>query len=205
MKIYKFYKKPDKEHENMIIRNDYDLMTKYPLYALTNDKKLAKKFRKTRNMKMFLEKVDDMDNEQYVMFAKKHRGRVIVSTTLETVLDKNTENQKVAYATVIATDNELNYLMESIDTGQILNLVIQNWVPIQIFTEEVQSFLKDLLYDKVTAFIAASSTEDKYMVGDYEMIDLPIEFDQLYAFYIIYNDILTSGFFEEIKLETLDE
>lgn len=68
MKVWMFYLNDRKLYEkfrNMnMISVDYDNTGKKPLYAYTNDKKLAKGFKQTRNMSQFKEKVLHVDEEE---------------------------------------------------------------------------------------------------------------------------------------------
>lgn len=74
MKLYRFYKKPDKNNNNENARHISD---KYPLYALTNKKQLALVFKQTRDMTKFVETVTDIHRDEFIDYAGKHRGKVL--------------------------------------------------------------------------------------------------------------------------------
>lgn len=75
MKLFKFYKNPSDE----ILENAQDLsiQDKYPLYAFTNDKKLAKEFSETRDMKKFIKRVSHIEKSEYVDFTNQNRGQLL--------------------------------------------------------------------------------------------------------------------------------
>lgn len=64
--IYKFYKKSGDKSD------DLKLKFKYPLYAITKDKKLAKKFMKSRDMNKFICRKHKISDEDYVKYINKH-------------------------------------------------------------------------------------------------------------------------------------
>lgn len=70
MKLWKFYKVPDEDEVNK----------EYPLYAVTNEKDIAKEFKETRNMEKFIVQVSkdepknaiaDFINSNYEMLLKR--------------------------------------------------------------------------------------------------------------------------------------
>jgi hypothetical protein len=87
MKLYKFFKIPEKNE-----RDDTDIEDKYVLYAITNNKKLAKRFKKERNMNKFIIKVhEDITKEEYseICNSSNNRSAVLELHDLLTVLDDN--------------------------------------------------------------------------------------------------------------------
>lgn len=75
MKLYKFYQVHSKEELRSI--QDLSLEDKYILYAFTNDKKIRKVFKETRNMKKFLEIVTPITKEEWEEFANQERGKLL--------------------------------------------------------------------------------------------------------------------------------
>lgn len=76
MKVYRYY---DKTRENIYSDRIED---KYPLVAITNDKKLAKDFEKTRKMNKLIRISDKMDKDMYIAYVNKHRGEEIDKDSL---------------------------------------------------------------------------------------------------------------------------
>lgn len=86
MKVYKFFKIPNKDdnHPN-------DLEQRYSLYAITNKKEYAERFKEDRNMKKFIFKVyKGVTKEEYAeMCNSADRGAVLAFYPLTTVLNDN--------------------------------------------------------------------------------------------------------------------
>ena len=74
MKVYLFYK--DKSNDEI-------------LYAVTNNKKYAKKFMNERNMKNFRIEIEDMNKDEYASYcnSNEHRSAVLSTYKLATVKD----------------------------------------------------------------------------------------------------------------------
>lgn len=87
MKVYEFFKIPDKDDKDEI-----DLECKYVLYAITNNKEYAKRFKEDRNMDKFIYKVHEgIDKEEYAELCNNERGAVLGFYPLMTVFnDKHT-------------------------------------------------------------------------------------------------------------------
>ena len=85
MKVYKFFKVPDKND-----RDEVDLDHKYILYAMTNNKEYAKRFKEDRNMKKFIYKVhNDISKEEYIEMCNHDRGSILELHELVTIFDNN--------------------------------------------------------------------------------------------------------------------
>ena len=104
MKVWRFYKKPTKVNE---IPETISEEEKFPLYAITNDKKLAKEFMKTRDMSIFTVKKDtEVDKSEYAEIVSKNRSALLVVNNLITSKDKYTNNQEVYEVPVVMTTFE---------------------------------------------------------------------------------------------------
>ena len=91
MKVYKFFKVPPKDEDNI------DLERKYVLYAITNNREYAERFKEDRNMKKFIIKTHKgVSKEEYIEMCNNDRGAVLELNTLTTVFDDNhTSNNSV--------------------------------------------------------------------------------------------------------------
>lgn len=190
MKVYKFFKKPTEEMKNIPL-SEFSLQQKYPLYALTVDKKLAKKFRKGRNMDLFIEKVDDIEREYVDEYLRAKRDRLLDTLVFESyVFGKG----KPKYISVVLTDSEFNLVSEYGDTGQILNYIpYESWISTIIFSENVRRILNGVYYEKSMNFAQAKGiNEDGYL-------NLPIRFDLFGIFLLTYKDTFSNDFFNTIK------
>ena len=64
----------------MMTMLDYESLSvedKYPLFAITNDKKIKKEFESCYNMKQFKRMVTELTEDEYVDFAMRNRGKVL--------------------------------------------------------------------------------------------------------------------------------
>ena len=101
MKVWRFYKKPTKGDE---IPEGISEEDKFPLYAITNDKKLAKEFMRTRNMDIFMVKKNtEVSKSEYADLANKYRSAVLIKKDLLTSKDKYTDKQEVYEIPVVMT------------------------------------------------------------------------------------------------------
>ena len=104
MKVWRFYKKPTKVNE---IPETISEEEKFPLYAITNDKKLAKEFMKTRDMSIFTVKKDtEVGKSEYAEIVSKNRSALLVVNNLITSKDKYTNKQVVYEVPVVMTTFE---------------------------------------------------------------------------------------------------
>lgn len=108
MKVWRFYKKP--ETDSSEIPPNVSITDKYPLYAITCDKKLAKRFIRERNQDKFILRMDDdVDKSDYAEFANMNR-----STVLDIyIIDTNDEKGKAVSVEVLMTMNEYQYVEET--------------------------------------------------------------------------------------------
>ena len=74
MKVWKFYLIPEKDNQNK----------RYDLYAITNNKKYAKRFKEERNMDMFIERCTDEDKSDYIKFINDNRHCALIIKELMT-------------------------------------------------------------------------------------------------------------------------
>lgn len=198
-KVWKFYKKPTEEmkkYDNKEIRLD----VKYPLYAVTADKNLAKIFRRTRNMKLFIEKTGFLEKEELEDYLRVHDHSRLNIYSLATYKDKNLETQEPMTADVCMTKNEYNYTTEAEETGGILNL-ISGWIPVKIFTPKIEKLLIRLGYQKCMQYVFQGDLPfDPDMTDGFSYYDLNLEFDVFGIFVILYQDTFSKDFFEHVKM-----
>lgn len=92
MKVYKFFKIPSDGDDRETCLED-----KYILYAITNNKEYAKRFKEDRNMDKFIYQVNkDVTKEEYSSMCNENRGAVLMVHTLDTVKDgKHTKNDLI--------------------------------------------------------------------------------------------------------------
>lgn len=201
MKVWVFYKKPSKDLKNIPIES-IGYNRKYPIYAITDNKKFAKIFRNSRNMDKFLEKQWDISKDEVDEWRITHRGSELSMVPLESFKNKNTDNQSVCYVEILATEDEINYTLEICDTGQIFNK-IEHWVDPSIFTKKIRNALEILKYRMAMKFFYGFTTSLPFeddLGGPVDVIDLDVSFDQLSIFLLIYNDMISPSFMEYIHV-----
>lgn len=109
--LYRFYKKPDDNNEEEDNIQGLTLEDRYPLYALTNEKSIAKKFMHERNMKKFILRKDKISSKEYKEYANSDSNRRAVLTfhKLTTVMNKYEPDQVLKEVLVLMTENEYVY------------------------------------------------------------------------------------------------
>lgn len=190
MKVYKFYRKPS-EDLMKIPNSEFSIQQKYPLYAITGDKRIAKLFRKTRNMDLFLEKIDDLEKEVVDDLLVSKRSRILEKLELETRINKNTKEESVKYVTVLMTESEFDLISEYGDSGEILNIMTE-WVPFEVFSEKMKHVLEKVAYQKSMNFATGYGA---YEDNAYGLLELPIRFDLFGIFLYMYSHMLSPEFF----------
>lgn len=192
MHVWRFYldRSKVKESRNYAFEK---LSEKYPLYAVTNDRKKAKEFMKDRNMKLFLIKDSDVEKEEWMEYCGRHRGCVLQYSTFTT---KNPNPGKGAVdleafckeVTILVTFNEKNDTEDYIngEFGGILSppsfttYPISSWLPPAAYTSVFRFVLTILQYN--ISFKFGIVGDGGYDVGDVNRRPLLFEEDDYSAF-----------------------
>ena len=203
MKVYKFFQKPGKDEaflENAFGR-ELSLREKYPLYAITTSKKDAKEFMETRDMKLFLMKESKMDSEEFAEYAKVYRNRLLDHHYLNAYKNKHTEDEVQIYGKVLCTETEIDSVIEFTDTASILQTEMEYWINPDIFKKEYAEAFRILKYEDAALFSCGSFVGDPmgYARPEVDIYDLEMKFDQVSAFIIIYQELLSEGFLASIQ------
>ena len=166
MKVWRFYlKKAElaKKTQNEIwinqsmLPSQNKLNKKYPLYAITSDKKKAKKFMEQRDMDVFIMQVSDVSKDEWSKFANQNRGCVLDHEKLHTKTGKvnkdgTDETMKVRILMPYSEKIYLDSMVDDADNPQFMEKVFEKEskkikfpFPL-ISTEEVQDALMVLGY-----------------------------------------------------------
>lgn len=107
MKLWRFFKK-DVDPNNIDEFAELDLKTKYPLYATTTNKSKAKAFMKQRNMDLFIVRVSEIEQDEYIEYIHKQgaRGTDLVEKELLTIRNKYTDDAEDYQVSMMLTLNE---------------------------------------------------------------------------------------------------
>lgn len=135
-KVYRFYRLSDIENENNKHWKDY------PVYAFTNDKRLAKEFMKTRNMDVMRVVTSKMTNEQYVRYCNTFRSSELSENKYLTCTDF--EKKKWRNVKVVTTWYENEKVSEIISDG--LGTLFSQMMPPTLIKKELRQPLIDLQY-----------------------------------------------------------
>ena len=137
MKVWRFYIIPEKDSENK----------RYDLYAITNNKEFAKKFKKERNMDKFIVRCTNESKESYAEFANKNLScvldyRAFITKTL-------TENKKQTSTEVklLSTFYEQQCCDSSIQPIEAIDP--SEWeaaIPYKIYKKKIEEALRVLEY-----------------------------------------------------------
>ena len=99
MKVYKFFKIPNDNDDR-----DMYLEDKYVLYAITNNKEYAKRFKEDRNMDKFIYQVNKgVTKEEYAQMCNENRGSVLMIHSVDTVMDKPRVRKNIVEKKVLIT------------------------------------------------------------------------------------------------------
>lgn len=203
MKIHTFYKKPTNED---IMDNATPLDVKYPLYAITPSKKIAKLFKNTRDMNQFIYSVIDCEpDEGYDEYFIAHRGQLLQKSWLEGIRDKNKDTQEPYWVEVLLTENELNFTMEAVDSGLVLNRV-SSYMPVPIFAGKYVDALQAIQYEKAALFalsMRGSDLIESVHPTEYDVLDLDMTFDMFAVFMLLYQKTLSPDFFTNITISDI--
>lgn len=184
MQCYRFYKKPTNLEE---MPERISLSDKYPLYALTANKKLAKQFKKERNMDMFIVQKSDIDKETYSVFANQNRSTVLEPCKLITCIDKYKKTQRMEDVELVLTYAE----RQVVEEGQLF-IFEENWWRMYyanspfIFKEEYVRALAKIDFIDFYKLYNSDVYLDQY--DDYSVPNYYI--DELAYFLSIYGDLM---------------
>ena len=205
MKVYKFFQKPTNGDLETVFGRALTVKEKYPLYAITTSKKDAAEFMETRDMKCFLAKTDKMDSEEYNEYMKVYRSKMLDHHVLKSYRNKNTDSQSVVYGKLLCTENEYDCTTEFTETGIILQQM-EYWINPDIFKKDYKEAFEILKYKDAALFSNGSFVGDPmgYIRPEVDIYDLEMGFDQVSAFIIMYQDLLSEGFLTSIKWSAED-
>ena len=178
MNVWRFFRVPD----NL---DDYDNIRskdKFPLYAITTNKKDMKSFLLGRRNESFICKKSEQDKDEVIEYLNKNRGKVLKYYRLYTY--KGNDLRKSVKIEVLMCEDEYNIMSELMETYSIFNDI--PYVTPDVFTKKVQKHLIKIQY--VSSYqLFTSNTLDTIDV-DYPNLDF--EYDELGVFVEIFDIIL---------------
>ena len=201
MRCYRFYRIPTEEERDYIEKHNdkVHVEDKYVLYAITNDKNIAKEFRNTRNMKRLYECSSKVSKEEYRIFANRNRSTVLDYYELITVVNKYEKKQKTVKVNVLMTMSEYQFVIDSVeDTGIIFGeadfcapyMRVANPA---FFNTKILRMMDYLAYKQLYYMYRSGQYIDEidYDGGDDPDYDLPImTIDEVEVFITQFSDLL---------------
>lgn len=185
--VYRFYQK----YSDVILdaNDDLDIRDKYPLYALTNDKKLAKEFIRERDMDKFILRKSKMDNDEYVSFANQNSSSVLSSYDYVSY-DKD-DSFKERDIRIVSTWNEKEIVMGVIEES-VASMESVKYISFPfMFSEKYYKALDDLCYvsfwklnGNVSNYMEYMTEEEIESTDDYSFPEL--RFDEVSVFIYIH-------------------
>ena len=159
MKVYKFFKIPDKELDNP---NDR-IEERYQLYAMTNNKEYAKRFKNDRNMKKFIYKVDKhITKEEYAELSNYDRGTILELVKVRTIFNNNHTAENSTHEEILMTFYESQMLSDMESYFESEEYWRDQPYPL-IFKKKYVKALDALQYVKMYKLINMEYTPHKYM------------------------------------------
>ena len=177
MKVWRFY----------LRRENSESKNKYELYAVTNNKKYAKKFMSERNMKLFQVKCSDIPKEEFLKFGNENRGCLL--DYKEFITKKINSKNEYTHTTVKVLTTE--YEWQSCDSDIVLNdiLIDTDWtaaVPYKIYKDKIIKSLRVLEYVSSYKLYSYDSSLIDPEDDDYSAPDMWV--DELGTFLRIYGE-----------------
>lgn len=195
MKIWRFFKIP----ENMQDVNSDDPRSAYPMYACTQVKKIAKRFKQDRDMNKFIEKPIDVDSDTGEQYLVMHRAQLLSVNYIESIVHSENGDSEPVYVNCIYTESEAEYLREATDTDGILN-VVPNFLPYDIFKSNIQEALFKVKYNKFVSFRRegyGNSADGFYQTG--------FQYDMFRTFMLIYGETFKPDYITRLEYMTSDQ
>lgn len=189
MKLYKFYKIPGSDVE----RTKLSEILKYPLYAFTRYKKVAKEFEEMHKKGLFKLITTEVDKEEYQEFVRAYRGCALEYKPLDSYI--RTNHVKVTYD-VLMTLNEFNYIDSLCDIDAIITSINDvGLVSPDVFTKKYRKKLNKLCYENISKMNDLTLNFDNYpeeyveqLADDISEIDW--EYNTLNLYIGLYDEIL---------------
>ena len=196
MKIWRFYEVPKDDGR---LRSEDEYRHDYTLYAVTQVKKLAKKFREQRDMNLFIEKSSNVDVDSGEQFITAHRERLLLEDYFETVIEDRRGNREPVFVKVVHTENEAEYLKEVTDSNQILYM-IGKYLPMDLFESELQQALVDIKYHEFVNFMV-----EGYGNSPDGFYNMNYQYDMFRTFMMLYVNKYKTEFLKSIEYKTEEE
>lgn len=199
MRLYRYYRKDAITEEEATKRNvRSDIRSRYPLAAVTTDKKIAREFEFERNMDLyfrFSDKIDSDDEdeqEEIKKFLNRNRGAVLECWELNSSKNNHKKNQKLFSVHLHVTLNEKQEVQES--SSFMNDPAFWRRLPdISVFLKKYKKALNVMEYDNQHKLF----NSDDYMA--YSSLDYTppnYELDELSVFIKLFGKYMNPEFLE---------
>ena len=201
MRCYRFYRIPTEEERDYIEKHNdkVHVEDKYVLYAITNDKNIAKEFRNTRNMNRLYECSSKVSKEEYRIFANRNRSTVLDYYELITVVHKYERKQKTVKVNILMTMAEYQFVMDAVEDTDIIFGEADFCSPYMkvanpaFFNRKILRMMDYLAYKQLYYMYRSGTYNDEidYDGGDDPDYDLPImTIDEVEVFLTQFSEFL---------------
>lgn len=161
MKVYVFY----------MVANSTGLLDVPRMYAVTHKKHIAQGFKESRNMKYFLLKEYEQDDDEFKLHADKYRNYILGTRGFTTRSKDSINGQETVYITATQGEEEHTYIQSENVTFELGKHTVDNS---EIFNDDIVKSLNDLQYFEMYRFYRDS---DAYFYSGLEDFTRPEDFD----------------------------
>jgi hypothetical protein len=165
----------------------------YPLYAVTQDKKLAERFRNERDMDLFIErskKIHGVNSDEFIM---ANRSRMLSENYFETIIDKGTDDERPVFLNILHTETECEFTSQAIDTNAIFD-ALPGVLPMEVFSPSLRQALTVLRYNRVVEHVRTGLGNNADGV-----IDIGLQYDMFAVYMYYYGYTYRDDFTKKIK------
>lgn len=193
MKLYSFYrydkKMTAKEYRRLLEEGctDYDIRK---LYAVTTKKRLAKEFKKQRDMNQFIEIVtDDLEEDEAIEFMRRHRGALLDYREYMHFIERSLFKPHSIPMKILSTEQERNLVEVTVELGMFNDQIFfPNMNPF-VLKKEYRIMLRDLGYIAAYRYMN-SDKRIRYYDPEEPDFDLPMfDVDEFEAFITLFKDL----------------
>lgn len=208
-------KQSDNEFVNNVVSHsslEHRLDETYPLYAFTEKKKTAAKFIAERDMSKFIYVTAKVNKNDHTEWMHHHRGMWLDYYKMTTYKNKYTPRQQECYAKILMTENEYTYVDQALEISAP-NILAQytTFLDIDIFDPELKRDLITVGYEALWGMY--QEINDTECVDNFDAIEIlqnygwdsGITFDQYGLFILIYENLLSEDFYNNVEFITKED
>lgn len=191
VKLYRFYRNGKDE------KSDMSVYEKYPLYAVTSDKEIAKKFEKSRRKDYFIKKVSKVSKDEGIAYLNSHRKSMLDWFALRTV----DYSEKINHVVMDMLMTEFEYDLLQANHDDLSPILEKTYADPHIFNKDIYNQLTVIGYLSAFLLVDVNDAFD----GDFETVATyleDIDLDEVVLFIHMVDDQLSAkGVSELVRLK----